>query len=153
MEEILSFVKSGLLFGVFGSIILMICPNKSYQKHIGLVVGMLFILVMLHPIMVFLDVDGDTYVSYIRNFLMIENNGSNLTGDNILIYEDSVESQLTAIFLERGYPVKDICVDSDSEGKIIEVSIAFSDAVAGLDEIEQYIKRLFGEEVRVKYER
>ena len=48
---LLNWVKSGLLFGVMASVILMLCPNKSYMKHIGMVIGLLFILVMLHPLM------------------------------------------------------------------------------------------------------
>lgn len=153
MGWILSWVKSGLLFGIFASVILMLSPNKSYQKHISFVVGLLFILVMVHPIMVFLDVDQDTYVSYIRNFLMLENSESGLSKENIPLYESSVESQLAAVFLERGYPVKNVRVDSDSQGKILEVAITFSDEVTEIEQIEQYIKRLFGGEVTVRYDR
>lgn len=69
MEGILDWVRSGLLFGIVSSVILMLCPNKSYAKHIGLVVGLLFILVMLHPVMEWMEIDEQTYVSYIKDFL------------------------------------------------------------------------------------
>lgn len=153
MEWVLSWVKSGLLFGIFASVILMLSPNKSYQKHIDMVVGMLFILVMLHPIMVLLEVDQDTYVSYIRNFLMIESSESSLSQENVPLYESSIESQLTAVFIERGYPVKTIRVNSDRQGKVKEIAIVFSDEIEGLEVIEKYLKRLFGEEVGIRYER
>lgn len=153
MEWVLSWVKSGLLFGIFASVILMLCPNKSYQKHIDMVIGMLFILVMLHPIMVLLEVDQDTYVSYIRNFLMIESSESSLSQENVPLYESSIQSQLTAVFIEKGYPVKRIQVKSDRQGKVTQVTIEFSGEIEDLEVMEKYLKRLFGEEVGIRYER
>ena len=67
MEQILTWVKNGLLFGVISSLILLLSPNKSYEKHMNLVVGLLFILVMIHPIISFFDLDSKTYVSFIQN--------------------------------------------------------------------------------------
>ena len=63
MQQIFEWVKSGLLFGIFSSIIILLSPNKSYEKHINLVVGLLFILVMIHPVMAFFNIDGETYYS------------------------------------------------------------------------------------------
>ena len=106
MEVILSWVKSGLLFGVFASVILMLSPNKSYMKHIGMVVGLLYILVMLHPLMELFNLDGSTYANYIKNFLMLETENNQISDSNLQFYEESVETQLMAVLKEYGYPVE-----------------------------------------------
>lgn len=152
MEWVLSWVKSGLLFGVFGSVILMLCPNKSYQKHIGLVVGLLFILVMLHPLMEVFEVDGSTYVSYIQNFLMLETGSDRITDSDLELYEESLNIQLMANLTEGGYPVKKIATKADTAGHIGRVTIQFHGEVESLDVLERYLKDLFGEEVVISYE-
>lgn len=151
MEWVLSWVKSGLLFGVFASVILMLCPNKSYQKHIGLVVGLLFMLVMMHPLMEIFQVDGSTYVSYIQNFLMMEAGSDRVTNSDLELYEESVNIQLTANLIEGGYPVKKIEVAADTRGNIEEVTILFEGEVEHLNLLERYLKELFGEEVVISY--
>lgn len=151
MEWVLSWVKSGLLFGVFASVILMLCPNKSYQKHIGLVVGLLFMLVMMHPLMEIFQVDGSTYVSYIQNFLMMEAGSDRVTNSDLELYEESVNIQLMANLIEGGYPVKKIEVAADTGGNIEEVTILFEGEVEHLNLLERYLKELFGEEVVISY--
>ena len=151
MEWVLSWVKSGLLFGVFASVILMLCPNKSYQKHIGLVVGLLFMLVMMHPLMEIFQVDGSTYVSYIQNFLMMEAGSDRVTDSDLELYEESVNIQLMANLIEGGYPVKKIEVAADTGGTIEEVTILFEGEVEHLNLLERYLRELFGEEVVISY--
>lgn len=151
MEWILSWVKSGLLFGVFASVILMLCPNKAYQKHIGLVVGLLFILVMLHPLMEVFQVDGSTYVSYIHNFLMLETGSGRITDSDLELYEESLNIQLKANLTEGGYPVKKIETQANVTGSIEEVTILFEGEVDHLDVLEGYLKDLFGEGVVISY--
>lgn len=151
MEWILSWVKSGLLFGVFASVILMLCPNKSYQKHIGLVVGLLFILVMLHPLMQVFQVDGSTYVSYIRNFLMLETGSERITDSDLELYEESLNIQLMANLVESGYPVKKIETKADITGAVEEVAVLFEGEVDRLETLERYLKDLFGEGVVISY--
>lgn len=152
MEMIFSWVKSGLLFGIFASVILMLCPNKSYQKHIGMVVGLLFILVMLHPVMELLQVDGSTYSAYIRNFLMLEEGQEQMSDSNLELYEESLNIQLMANLQEAGYPVKKIEARVNREGQAEEVKIVFEGEVNSLENIEFYLKNLFGEEVIIRYE-
>ncbi|MCM1497779.1 MAG: stage III sporulation protein AF [Clostridium sp.] len=152
MEAIFSWVKSGLLFGIFASVILMLCPNKSYQKHVGMVVGLLFILVMLHPVMEFMQVDGSTYTSYVRNFLMLDGE-EEISESSRKLYQEALELQLMSNFKEGGYPVKTVKVLSDSEGNVSEIKIIFDDEVTGLEKIELYLKNLFGESVIISYER
>lgn len=150
MEMILSWVKSGLLFGIFASVILMLCPNKSYQKHISMVVGLLFILVMLHPVMELLQVDGSTYFAYIQNFLMLEEN--QMSDSNIELYEEALNIQLSANLQESGYLVKEVKTRVDNEGNVEKVTIVFAGEVTGLETIELYLKNVFGEEVVIQYE-
>lgn len=151
MEMILSWVKSGLLFGILASVILMLCPNKSYQKHIGMVVGLLFILVMLHPIMEIFQVDGSTYAAYIRNFLMLETENSSISDSNLELYAESLNIQLMANFQESNYPVKEVRTTVDETGQVQEVEIWFDGEVRGLEKMELYLKNLFGEEVVITY--
>lgn len=152
MDFILSWVRSGLLFGVFASVILMLCPNKSYQKHIGMIIGLIFILVMLNPLMKFKDIDSRTYLDYVKNYLLMENNGDVLSDDNQRMYEESVETQLKAVMIDRGYPLETVEIDSDSKGVIYRVTLRFEGNVTNTDGIESYLRSLFGEGVSICYE-
>lgn len=152
MEVILSWVKSGLLFGVFASVILMLSPNKSYMKHIGMVVGLVFILVMLHPLMEILNLDGSTYANYIKNFLVLETENSQISDSNLQFYEESVQTQLIAVLKENGYPVESVSVHSDQEGKILKVRITVLEEIGEIESLERYLKNLFGEDVKICYE-
>ena len=152
MEVILSWVKSGLLFGVFASVILMLSPNKSYMKHIGMVVGLLYILVMLHPLMELFNLDGSTYANYIKNFLMLATENNQISDSNLQFYEESVETQLMAVLKEYGYPVESVSISSDQEGKILKVRLIVGGEIREIESLERYLKKLFGEDVKICYE-
>lgn len=152
MENILGWVKSGLLFGVFSSVILMLSPNKSYEKHISLVVGMLFIMVMIHPVSELLGKDGSTYISYIRNYIAASENGDALTDKERELYEESVGLQLESVLIEAGYPVKRVRLYAGETGDIEEVYISFSGETSGLEKLEMYLDELFEGEVKLVYE-
>ncbi|MDD6070662.1 MAG: stage III sporulation protein AF [Clostridiales bacterium] len=149
---LISWVKSGLLFGVFASVILMLCPNKSYMKHIGMVVGLLFILVMLHPLMELLCVDADAYAGYIKNFLMLETENTDFSEENRQLYEVSLATQLKAVFIEKGYPVTEVCVKTNQSGIVEEIILSFGTGTFDLQNVENYLHRLLGEDVRITYE-
>lgn len=152
MEMILNWVKSGLLFGVFASVILMICPNKSYMKHVSMVVGLLFILVMLHPLMELSSVDASVYAGYIRNFLMLENGEAELTENERALYETSLATQLEAVFVGKGYPVERVVIRVRENGDVREVILNMGEEAVALSDIENYVKGLFGGDVRIIYE-
>lgn len=152
MEMILNWVKSGLLFGVFASVILMICPNKSYMKHVSMVVGLLFILVMLHPLMELSSVDASVYAGYIRNFLMLENGEVELTENERALYETSLATQLEAVFVGKGYPVERVEIRVRENGDVREVILNMGEEAVALSDIENYVKGLFGGDVRIIYE-
>lgn len=152
MDIVMSWVKSGLLFTIMASVIMMLCPNKSYIKHISLVVGLLFILVMIHPVMDFLNLDSTTYIAYIENLLMLEGTQEEMSDHHIDMYEESVALQLMATLNESGYAVQRIQVDVLEDGNVREVCISFEDEVENLEQVETYMRNLFGEEVIVSYE-
>lgn len=152
MNAILEWVKSGLIFAVFASVILMLSPNKTYMKHISLVVGLLFILVMVHPVMEFFGLDSKAYASYIEHFLLLEEIETGVSEEHMELYLESVELQVLATLNENGYGVGDVHMVADSEGNVDEVHISFTAEVAGLDRIEEYLKSLFGQEVKIYYE-
>lgn len=152
MFLLIGWVKSGLLFGVFASVILMLCPNKSYMKHISLIVGLLFILVMLHPIMELCSVDVSTYAGYIRNFLMLETEDTEFSKENKQLFELSLAAQLEAVFVEKGYPVTGIYVETDQNGNVEEIRLSFGEGEFDLRNVENYLHRLLGEDVRITYE-
>ena len=151
MEAILSWVKSGLLFGIFASVILMICPNKSYMKHIGMVVGLLFILVMIHPLMEFFQVDSSTYADYIKNFLMVDTGNNEISDSNLELYEESVKAQLKTVLKENGYSFEEVSVDADKEGNIVKVELSVGENIGNIEPVEKYLKSLFGEDVKICY--
>lgn len=152
MEFVLSWVRSGLLFGVFASVILMLSPNKSYMKHIGMVVGLLFIMVMLHPLMELFQIDESTYAAYLRNYLMLETGEEHNSRENVELYMDTVRLQLKAALSEGGYPVKDIRMQSDDHGDIKRVTLVLFAGAGETEGLERYLRNLFGEDVRIGYE-
>ena len=152
MENIMEWVKSGLLFGILSAVILLLCPNKSYEKHMNLVVGLLFILVMIHPIMAFLDLDGQTYIAYIQNYIAASENGGYLSENEINLYGDSLRLQLKNTLLDAGYPVSDIRVTVNDAGSVTCIGIHFEGEVPSVAYIDEYLKNVFGNEVEIIYE-
>ena len=152
MEQILSWVKSGLLFGIISSIALLLCPNKSYEKHMSLIVGLLFILVMIHPVMTFLNLDGETYISYIQNYIAASENGDELNHKETSLYEETISFQLERTLNAAGYNISYINVKVDDKGSVYEVTVSFAGTVGNVEEFEKYIKNVFGEEVDIIYE-
>lgn len=151
MEQILSWVRSGLLFGIVSSVILMLCPNKSYAKHIGLVVGLLFILVMIHPVMELLQIDEDTYITYIRDFFAVSEPDL-VSEQSLQLYGESIAMQVKAALTESGYAIEEIYVDVNEDGSVSRVTLILGDATADISVLEQYLCELFGEEVVIQYE-
>ena len=152
MQQVYEWVKSGLLFGIFSSVIILLCPNKSYEKHINLVVGLLFILVMIHPVMAFLNIDGQTYISYIQNYITAFEGGDELSDSERSLYGESVKLLLESKLVSMGYPVKDISVSVDQKGVVSGVTISFNGEVSGIMKLDDYIKGIFGYEVDITYE-
>ena len=152
MNLILSWVKSGLLFGIFSSVILMLCPNQTYQKYISLVIGFVFILVMMHPILYLLHMDNMTYTSFVQNYIRIQFDENTLSDTEQSLYEETVRIQLQAGLKDGGYPVKNIDLDADTNGIIRAVTLYFSSEIMETEVLEQYLKNLFGEDVTINYE-
>ena len=151
MQQIFEWVKSGLLFGIFSSIIILLCPNKSYEKHINLVVGLLFILVMIHPVMTFFNLDGQTYISYIQNYIMASENGETLTDEEKEMYGRSLSEELKEMINKAGYPISDIEVSVDEKGHVSGVLVFFSGEISNVDAIEEYLKNVFGDDIIISY--
>lgn len=152
MQQIFEWVKSGLLFGIFSSIIILLSPNKSYEKHINLVVGLLFILVMIHPVMAFFNIDGETYIAYIQNYITASENGGELSTEERRLYGESVGIELKEMISSAGYAVKDVRVSVDESGHVDGVILSFAGEVFSVSQIEEYIKRVFGEDIVITYE-
>lgn len=151
MEQILSWVRSGLLFGIVSSVILMLCPNKSYAKHIGLVVGLLFILVMIHPVMELLQIDEDTYITYIKDFFAVSEPDL-VSEQSMQLYGQSIAMQVKAALTESGYPIEEIDVDVNEDGSVSRVTLILGEATGDISVLEQYLREIFGEEVVIQYE-
>lgn len=152
MEWILSWVKNGLLFGIVSSVILMLCPNKSYAKHIGLVVGLLFILVMLHPVMELLQIDSQTYLYYIRDFFAVSDSMAESSDKDRELYEEALSIQIKMALEESGYLVDSVKVHVGQTGEVERICVAFDGAAGRLDILEQYLQQSFGEGVVIEYE-
>ena len=151
MEQILSWVRSGLLFGIVSSVILMLCPNKSYAKHIGLVVGLLFILVMIHPVMELLQIDEDTYITYIKDFFAVSEPDL-VSEQSMQLYGQSIAMQVKAALTESGYAIEEIDVDVNEDGSVSRVTLILRDTTGDISVLEQYLREIFGEEVVIQYE-
>ena len=153
MEAILSWVKNGLLFAILATVILLMSPNRTYIKHISLTVGLLFILVMIHPVMEWFHLDEKTYIAYIDNLLMLESTHSEISGDQMELYQQSVCLQLKATLYENGYPINEVEVKLDEEGNVKTVCLSFDGEISGVEYIEVYLNNLYGPEVEIIYEK
>ena len=152
MEQIMEWVKSGLFFGILSSMIILLCPNKSYEKHMNLVVGLLFILVMIHPLMSFLNIDGQTYISYIQNYIMASENGGKLSDEERELYGTSLGVQLKEMIARAGYPVDSVEVTVDETGQVIGVNISFYKEISDVFAVSEYLRNVFGEEIYITYD-
>lgn len=151
MEVVLEWVKSCLLFGIFASVIIMLSPNKTYMKHISLVIGMLFVLVMLHPIMELLELDGSTYLSYLKNYFAVENEAE-ITDGELVMYEESLSLELTLMLQREGFSVKEAMVTADEDGTVKQVVISFVDQPEQVEKLQILLVAIFGEETEIEYE-
>lgn len=152
MESILVWVKSGLLFGILASVIIMLSPEKAYVKHISMVVGLLFILVMLHPLMELFQIDRETYASYIRNYLSVETDENGMSKENLEYYEETCGYQLTVSLQGYGYSIERAYVNANEEGEIEKVKLIVGGELRESEKLELYLKNLFGEDVKIRYE-
>ena len=100
MNAVIDWVRSILLFGIFSSVILNLSPNKSYEKHISIVVGMIFILLIINPVTKFRMKDGDAYMSYIKNYVITDRSGLEVSEGARSLYEDSIRIQLEEAFFK-----------------------------------------------------
>ncbi len=151
METIFEWVRSGLLFTIISSIMILLCPNKTYIKHISLVLGLLFILVMTRPLMSIAQLDEKTYLSYIEKYLKLDG-GEELSANTISLYEDAVALQLKALLIDSGYAILDIQVTVRDDTTVEKVWICFSGQATQLEYLETYMHQTFGEEVKIVYE-
>ncbi len=152
MEQILTWVKNGLLFGVISSLILLLSPNKSYEKHMNLVVGLLFILVMIHPIISFFDLDSKTYVSFIQNYIGASGNGDYLSEEELSLYTDTIGIEILSVLEDAGYSVDNVTPYVDEKGTVYKIEISVDGGERTLYALERYIRNVFGEEVEIIYE-
>lgn len=151
METIFEWVRSGLLFTIISSIMILLCPNKTYIKHISLVLGLLFILVMMRPLMSIAQLDEKTYLSYIEKYLKLDG-GEELSANTISLYEDALALQLKALLIDSGYAILDIQVTVRDDTTVEKVWICFSGQATQLEYLETYLHQTFGEEVKIVYE-
>ena len=83
---------------------------------------------------------------------MMETENDGVSEADLELYEESINMQLMAVLKEHAYPVKRVMVKAGEDGKIVNVSVVFDSSVVQLESLETYIKNLFGEEVRIRYE-
>lgn len=152
MNTVIGWVKSILLFGIFSSVLLNLSPNKSYEKHISIAVGMIFILLIINPVTKFRINDSDAYMSYIKNYIIADKSRQQISDGARSLYEDSIRIQLEEAFYEAGYPVKRVKVFANDEGEVYKLSISFRGEVSNLAAVEAYVNSIFENGVLIEYE-
>ena len=83
---------------------------------------------------------------------MLEVQEEEMTESEQELYEESIILQLKAVLQEKGYPIEEIEVSSDDKGKIEKITFMITEQITGLNELEYYLKEMFGEEIIVCYE-
>ncbi len=152
MEFVLSWVKNGLVFGLFASVILMLSPGKTYRAHIAMATGLLFIMVMLHPLMELLQIDTASYAEYIQDYLMLEPEVGRYERENLRLYEESVAIEVKMALKAQGYEVSEVGVTADASGRTLCVRIRFGAGSELPGDPERELAGLLGEGARITYE-
>ena len=150
MDIIIDWIKSGLLFGIFASVIMMLSPNKTYLKHISFIIGLLFVLVMLHPVMELLDIDGSTYLSYIQNYFAIEEENE-ISPNDLAMYEESLSLELTLMLQREEFAIEEAKVHVDENGNVETIEIIFSGNFENIEKLNLLLVNIFGEETEIEY--
>lgn len=152
MEVVMQWVRSGLLFGIVASVVLMLSPNKTYAKHISMVVGLLFILVMIHPVMELFHVEKGTYMNYMKNLVRMETDEGKIEEEDLEYYEEITAYQLMISLQEMGYTVNKAEVTAGEDGVIEKIKLNVEDEIRQLEKVEIYLKNMYGEDVKISYE-
>lgn len=152
MEAIVDWVKSGLIFGMVGSLVLMLSPNKSYEKIINYVVGLLFLLVMINPLMKFFAMDQETFLHTMEDYLSLGTGYYEASSRDKELYLEALSMQLGTVFENAGYEIDEIQLEAFEDGSISSVKLSLKGAVYNTEGLEEYLKNLFGEEVSISYE-
>ena len=79
-------------------------------------------------------------------------NGGELSTEERRLYGESVGIELKEMISSAGYAVKDVRVSVDESGHVDGVILSFAGEVFSVSQIEEYIKRVFGEDIVITYE-
>ena len=82
----------------------------------------------------------------------MEEENTEITDYDYRLYEVSVASQLESVFLQKGYPIEEIKIDTDKNGKIMNITLHFGEGEYCIQNVENYLHELLGEDVKITYE-
>lgn len=117
-----------------------------------MVTGLLFLLIMTKPLLRFLNLDWKSLAANMEAYPISESDTNSFLYSDRTQYQNLIEKQMQATFLENGYVLSNFRIYMDKNGMVYKVRIGFEGEEEQKQNINRYIYGLFGEEVRILYE-
>lgn len=148
----LQWIKGCLLFSIFSSVILMLCPNKSYYKHISLVVGLLFVLVMIRPLANWNGKNISYYTDYVRRVIFSEQMNRDVEKEYMKSYSDYLKKQIERYLKEKDYQIQVRRIGIDENGMLRKLVVHVDLEGKSLADAENALIQIAGQDVDIIYE-
>jgi len=149
----IEWVRRGLLFCLFSSIIMMICPDKKYYKHLSMIMGLMFILVMIRPFSVLMHTNSQSYIDYLKHLLLFEGTTVEMKYEYREEYESVIESQIELLMKEKGFDISSVNVAINHKGEMEMILLHSANCtVEDINNMENLLKTIYGEDVIIGYE-
>lgn len=157
MDQVYEWIRNIIIYMILNTIIMNLLGNKSYKKYVSIVSGMILVLIVVSPLIKYMELEEilDYYLksndfaieaSDFKNDLnRMEEEQSNLIFEE---YKKKIEQQVEEILLKEGVVAESIRITidnnpkSDTFGELLQMDI-----VAGYEPTENEKGRVTVEEI------
>lgn len=161
MDEITTWIKNIVIYMIMNTIIMNLLGNKSYKKYISIVSGMILVLIVISPLMNYMDLEENLdYYLQANDFALetsdFKNDLNRMEEEQseaiFLAYKEKIQLQVESLLQEEGVYLKsfEITIDQDSNnntfGEILTMNITAS---LEQNEEEGRAKRLLIDEIEI----
>jgi stage III sporulation protein AF len=147
MDEIYTWIKNIVVYMIMNTIIMNLLGNKSYKKYISIVSGMILVLIVVSPLMKFMELDENLdYYLQINDFAIETSEFKNdlnrmeeEQSDAIFAeYQDKIKLQVKNLLLEEAVYLEsfDLTIDKNTKSKTFGEIIRM-DITANIEQSEE----------------
>jgi stage III sporulation protein AF len=147
MDEIYTWIKNIVVYMIMNTIIMNLLGNKSYKKYISIVSGMILVLIVVSPLMKFMELDENLdYYLQINDFAIETSEFKNdlnrmeeEQSDAIFAeYQDKIKLQVKNLLLEEAVYLEsfDLTIDKNTKSKTFG-EIIHMDITANIEQSEE----------------